>query len=212
MRSSPRGTVLAAPLAWAALGTTTVAVGPSAAASAPATTTAATATTATTTAHAAPAVGRPQPAGIATVVRADQACLTALAAPDRTLLALRFGSPGNAGVSASAAAAQLHVSPATFQVAELRAVRRLERARRAGHCTAAPPIAAVAVKSYLVGRAPPPSATATSQGLSWTSPTELALLGLIALSCGALVYGLRRDFGPPRANRGPGLRRRRRDR
>ncbi len=134
---------------------------------------------------------------LATIVQRYQGCLTALPASDRALLQLRFGTGAGSSVSDAAAAARTHTSLATFTASELRAIRRLEKAHRAGRCDSAAPIAVVHVQAYQATRAPPLATTpATSSGLSWTSPTELVLLAIIALACGALVYGLRRDFRP----------------
>jgi hypothetical protein len=122
---------------------------------------------------------------MAAIVRHDSSCLSALDHADRTLLRrLR------------AAATSARPVPAT--TAQLTAVRRLEAARRGGRCTPDDPPGRTAVLAAAASRAAPPSATSTSRGLSWTSPTELALLAVIAASLGALVYGLRRDFGRPR--------------
>lgn len=175
MLRSPLGSALATPLAVLAIGGSAVA--------------------------ATPPAGLHDDAALAVVVHADRACAAkVLNAGDRELLLLRFGTAGQPGVSAATAAAQLHLSPAAFSAAEIRAVRRLEIAHRAGRCDPAAP-AATGVKSFQATQtAPaPPAATASSSGLSWTSPTELVLLAVIVLALGALFYGLRRDFGRPRA-------------
>jgi hypothetical protein len=186
MLRSPLGTALATPLAVLALGATPVA--------------------------AAPATAVHSDAALAVVVHADRACAPqVLNAGDRALLALRFGTAGRRGVPAATAAAQLHLSPAAFTLAEYRAVRRLEIAHRAGRCDPSAGLAAGGVQSFSATHPAPttPAATATSSGLSWTSPTELALLAVIVLALGALVYGLRRDFGRPRvADWGPTRQRR----
>lgn len=187
MRRGPRGIALAAPAVWLALALGALGAVPAASGAAP------------------------PDARYAVVVHSDQSCLGALPSGDRTLLALRFGSTGAAGVPAAAAAAQLHLTPAALQAAELKAVRRLEEAHRAGHCTVATADpTTVAVQGYQATHPAPVGTATTSSGLSWTSPTELALLAIIVLALGALIYGVRRDFGPQRLDRERfGVRRRR---
>ncbi len=161
-------------------------------------------------ATAAGAASQHNDAALAAIVHGYQACLSALPASERALLRLRFGGSAGSGVPAAAAAAQTHTSLTTVTASELRAIRHLEKAHRAGRCDPATPIAAVHVQAYQATRAAPvATTTSTSTGLSWTSPTELVLLAIIALSCGALAYGLRRDFGPQRAEPGRFRRRRR---
>lgn len=144
-------------------------------------------------------------ATLAAIVVRYQPCATALSASDRDVLAAAFGATGQAGVPVATAAARVHTTVPAFARDELRAVRRLERAHRTGNCAAAATGAGAAtgatgaVASFQASHPAPPAATTTSSGLSWTSPTELILLGVIVLALAALAYGLRRDFGRPRA-------------
>jgi len=149
----------------------------------------------------------PSDAKLGSIVRTEASCLAALRSPDRTLLTLRFGRSGTSGVPATTAAARLHTTLSAFTTAELGAIRRLEAAHRGGNCpvtatTTVPAhhkaVARQGVQAFHASRPASVSATATSSGLSWTSPTELVLLAVIALALCALLYGLRRDLGRPR--------------
>lgn len=145
---------------------------------------------------------------LALIVQRYQTCMTDLSAQDQAILQLRFGTATHPAVSAAAAAAQTHQTVLAFTTAEIQAVRRLEGAHRAGKCPTPAPAkapASHAVKAFHVASTPPATATTTSSGLSWTSPTELVLIAIIVLALGALFYGLRRDFGRPHAaDWGPG--------
>jgi len=148
-----------------------------------------------TSAVAAPAVDSHTDAALAAIVHGYRGCLTALDPSDRAVLQRRFGTATTPGVPAATGAQQQ---------AELRAVRRLEAAHRAGRCPAPDPPASAGVLAAHASSPAPPIAATPSSGLSWTSPAELALLATIVLALGALAYGLRRDFGRPYAgNWGP---------
>lgn len=89
---------------------------------------------------------------------------------------------------------------------ELHAVRRLEILERSRVCGSAARAGVLAYSTRHAAPAPPPAA-ASSAGLSWTSPAELAVLAVVAAALAALMYGLVRDLGPPapprrRAGRG----------